>query len=211
MKTFAVVMISCDKRSLREDTLARFADLGLGRPIIVMDTMACENQGLTVIRPQERQERVSKMALELGIEQETDYILFLEDDLDFNRELAHNLQAWGPIADGTLDFGSLYNPTVVGDDDASPQYQNTRVANPDKVYGSQAFVLSRKFAQYCVENWDTIPGMQDIKISRLAATLDFPPLYYHSPSLVQHMGMNSAWTDDNRFHQAPDFSPDWKA
>jgi len=48
------------------------------------------------------------------------------------------------------------------------------------------FVMSRKMAEHFVEHWWEVEGMQDIKMSRLAAQL--APIYYHQPSLVQHVG-----------------------
>ena len=50
--------------------------------------------------------------------------------------------------------------------------------------------------------------MQDIRMSRLAGRFR-PPLFYHAPSLVQHLGTVSTW--GGGFHEAPDFDPDWKA
>ena len=49
--------------------------------------------------------------------------------------------------------------------------------------------------------------MQDIKISRLAAQLD-EPIFYHVPSLVQHVGKRSTW--GGKFHFAADYDPLWK-
>ena len=206
------VMISCAKRKAHlVATFNRFKKLGGDVDLqVILDTTACENRGLVVDRPQERQERGSLLALEKGLESGADYILFLEDDLDFNRHILHNLLNWKPLVNGCLDFGSLYNPTVVGSSEDSKEFPNTRIADIEKVYGSQAFLLSRGMARHCVENWWSIEGMQDIKMSRLAADLHVNA-YYHFPSLVQHVGRSSAWTQDNRFHQAPDFRKDWKA
>jgi hypothetical protein len=49
--------------------------------------------------------------------------------------------------------------------------------------------------------------MQDIKMSRLAAKIG-KPIYYHSPSLVQHVGQASVW--GGSFHQSADFDADWR-
>jgi hypothetical protein len=45
-------------------------------------------------------------------------------------------------------------------------------------------------------------------MARLAGRLD-RPLYYHVPSLVQHVGKKSVW--GGFFHQAADYDPLWKA
>jgi hypothetical protein len=49
--------------------------------------------------------------------------------------------------------------------------------------------------------------MQDIKLSRLAAPLC--PLLFHSPSLVQHVGVASTW--GGPYHQASDYDAYWRA
>ena len=104
-------------------------------------------------------------------------------------------------------FGSLYDPTVR--ELSANAAENYFIADPEAVYGSQAFVLSRALAEYCVAHWWEVPGMQDIKISRLAARLG--PSYYHAPALVQHVGVKSTWTSDARFHDTKTFDREFKA
>jgi len=70
-------------------------------------------------------------------------------------------------------------------------------------------VVSTNLVEYMVLHWWEVPGMQDIKMSRLAARLC--PLHYHMPSLVQHVGFKSAWTSDARFHQTRSFEGEFKA
>jgi len=69
-------------------------------------------------------------------------------------------------------------------------------------------VLSRRAVKYIVDHWDEVEGKQDIRISRLAGRLQ-PMMFYHSPSLVQHVGLESTW--GGGFHTARDFDRDWKA
>ena len=207
--TVGAVMISCEKRAEeRLNTLKSFSEafgptaLGDGLGIMQDDFL------VDVTRPQERQERVSLAALESGIEAGWDYFLFLEDDVRFNKQIVHNLQEWEPLLDNVVQMASLYNPRVAGPNAPCP-YANTYIAHPRRVYGSQAFLLSRQCARHVVRHWWEEKGMQDIKISRLASHLG--PIFYHAPSLVQHAGTVSTWTDDNRFHTAPDFSEDFRA
>ena len=61
----------------------------------------------------------------------------------------------------------------------------------DHIYGSQALLLSRDALTRVVRNWKRCRGMQDIRISRLAARSG--TAYYHGPSLVQHVGVQSLW------------------
>jgi len=83
------------------------------------------------------------------------------------------------------------------------------VAYAESVYGSQAFVMSREMAEHFVANWWDVEGMQDIKMSRLAAQKG--PIYYHQPSLVQHVGLVSTWTEDARFHDTKSFDLNFMA
>ncbi|MBU6401529.1 MAG: hypothetical protein KGS61_14525, partial [Verrucomicrobia bacterium] len=126
--------------------------------------------------------------------------------LAFNRHLRHNLLSWQPLRDGQLTLASLYNPYV---GELAVDVPNCAVViDAASVFGSQAFVLSRKAARYIADHWAEIEGMQDIKMSRLAGRLK-RPIFYHAPSLVQHVGRRSLW--GGRFHRSFDFDPDWKA
>jgi hypothetical protein len=50
--------------------------------------------------------------------------------------------------------------------------------------------------------------MQDIRILSLAKRMG-KPVFYHAPSLVQHIGAKSTW--GGGFHKAFDFDPSWRA
>ena len=140
-----------------------------------------------------------------------DFILFMEDDLAFNRHLKANLTTWTPLLDsmevnraqarGGYFFGSLYNPNIreqlVRDD--------YFVADPTAVYGSQCFVLSSSMAREILDHWEDEDGMQDIRMSRIAAR--YGSIYYHRPSLVQHVGALSTW--GGSFHQCHDFDKEF--
>jgi hypothetical protein len=145
-------------------------------------------------------------ALKFGFLSKADYILLLEDDLAFNRYLRHTLENWPPLARGEITLGSLYNPTIgFKAIDAANQ---CFVADPDGVYGSQAYVLSRATARFILDNFDRVNSLPDVKISRLAEKLQ-RPILYHMPSLVQHVGQVSVWGGE--FHYAKDFDPRWRA
>jgi hypothetical protein len=152
-----------------------------------------------------RQTRNTLKALRRGLEAEGDYILFLEDDLIFNCFLRHNLLRWRPLQEGRLTLGGLYNPGLR--ESACSVADQAVLIRPHHVFGSQAMVLSRAATASVVREWGRIRGMQDIRISRLAGRLG--PAYYHTPSLVQHVGSRSLW--GGPFHSAVDFDPTWKS
>jgi predicted O-methyltransferase YrrM len=148
------------------------------------------------------------MLLQKALKDGTELILFLEDDLEFNLNFRYNLEHWGPLQhfqSGDHFYASLYNPNV-GELERH-QERDLIIARPEMVYGSQAVVLSRATVAHMLAHWGEIPGMQDIKMSRLAGQVT--PLYFHLPSLVQHTGINSVW--GGHFHTARDFQPRWKA
>src|SRR5947207_1532362 len=106
----AAYMLSCRERALvRRETIERLGVTDWGEPPhVVLDEASCE-------RPQERQARNARSLLARAIADGPDYLLFLEDDLEFNRYLRRNLASWMPLAatpPGGHFFGSVYNPGV---------------------------------------------------------------------------------------------------
>ena len=160
-------------------------------------------------RIQERIVHTAKRVLELATDESDDLFLYLEDDVEFNPALRHNLEHWAPVAErraGDFLFASLYNPNIVlprSPDDQSP----CAVADPRRFYGTQALVLSTATARFVLERWDDLPGASDIRMSRLAARRS--PILFHRPSLVRHRAMPSTWGGET--HDAVDFSPEWRA
>jgi hypothetical protein len=103
-------------------------------------------------------------------------------------------------------LASLYNPCI---QEAAFDFPNrARIMPPGRIFGSQAFLLSRATAEFVVSHWRSEKGLQDTRIARLAGRLK-KPILYHAPSLVQHIGTKSVW--GGGFHQAMDFDPDWRA
>jgi hypothetical protein len=195
-------MISCSARArLREQTLRNLAVTDWAdRPVLVqLDEGRFANA-------RERQAHTAYLALRRCAGSKADYLLFLEDDLEFNRFLWTNLHRWQPLLERRVTLAGLYNPGLRTF--ACDVEKNARIVAPDVVFGSQALLLSRATIRHVLQHWETVGGMQDIRISRLAGQLQ-NPIYYHAPSLVQHVGRDSLW--GGYFHQAIDFAPNWKA
>lgn len=174
-------------------------------PVIQIDT----NQQA---RLQERQEHNSLSAIQAALNHSAsndDFIIFCEDDIIFNRHLRHNLENWLPLkriaGTGAFFFASLYDCTIR--EISRHEEDHYFIADPNAVYGSQCYVFSVSLARYFVAHWWEVQGMQDIKMSRLAAT--HCPIYYHTPSLVQHVGIASVW--GGGFHETRDFDGEFKA
>jgi Mannosyltransferase putative/Glycosyltransferase family 9 (heptosyltransferase) len=196
------IMISCAQRArLRCQTLDRLAktDWGQEPPHLEIDPGDGDDY-------RKRQTHCAYLALKRCLERPADYLFFLEDDLDFNQHLRHNLEHWELLRSGGVTLASLYNPRVP--DLACDIKNRARVVHPQSVFGSQALLISRGIVAHLVEHWEEVKGMQDIRIAKLAGRLR-NPVFYHSPSLVQHTGRRSLW--GGKFHQAADFDPCWKA
>lgn len=195
-------MISCGARNkIREQTLNELlkTDWGEDRSLILeMDDGIGQD-------PRERLTKTARRLLQRFGEADEDYLVFLEDDLAFNQHLRHNLMSWRPLSERLITFASIYNPGVR--EEGCDIQNRAYLVRPEGVYGSQALLLSRKTVEYILGQWDDVPGMPDIKMPRLAGRLN-KPIYYHSPSLVQHVGQKSTW--GGRFHRASDFDPNWR-
>jgi hypothetical protein len=200
---FTAYLMSCPGReATREQTLSHLHGTDWGeQPKVEIDQSTAASR-------QERQEQTALSLLKRAVAEAPEQILFLEDDLEFNRHLRKNLAHWYPLRrtrPGGHFFGALYNPGIR--ELARHEAHAFFVADPDAVYGSQAFVLSLATARHIVSHWHEVPGMQDIKMSRLAAQVS--PIYYHIPSLVQHVGLVSMWGGGQ--HYAGDYDAGWKA
>ncbi len=196
------VMISCQERAARRrQTLRNLAGTDWGRePVhVVIDRHPSPD-------PRERQTATALSALQWGLASDAEYLLFLEDDLSFNRHIRHNLNHWNLLQNRTITLAGLYNPHL-GESACDPANQ-ALILNPNRIFGSQAFLISKPTMDCIVRNWDRVEGMQDIKISRLAGLLK-RPIVYHCPSLVQHVGTKSVW--GGWYHYASDYERHWKA
>jgi hypothetical protein len=154
----------------------------------------------------EREAHSAYLGLKESLKHGADYILLLDDDLDFNRHIGHNLHHWGPLKAGLATVASLFNPKVR--ESACDFRNNARIINPNAVFGSQAFVIAKDTAQYLVRHWDDMAGRLDFRIFRLAGR-QRKPVFYHAPSLVQHV--RTPGMLDDTFDEAMDFDPNWKA
>jgi ADP-heptose:LPS heptosyltransferase len=197
----AAVMISCRERdALRKRTLSNLAQTDWSD--LPLHIQIDRGEG------NDRQKRQTACALQalLSAAGKADYVLFLEDDLEFNRHLRHNLHRWRPFRDRAVSLASLYNPGLC--ELACDRDKRARIVAPNSIFGSQALLIANKTLSHILAHWRSVTGMQDIKISRLAGRLG-APILYHAPSLVQHVGKVS--TLAGPFHEARDFELEWKA
>jgi hypothetical protein len=201
--TLAAWMITCQERAeTRKATLASLARSDW--PDLPVHVLVDREDGSP--RSPNGIDRQLLHALQQFLDDSADYLLLLEDDLSFNRHLRHNLEGWRPYRQREVTLGGLYNP---GLRELAFDVPGHAVAvAPESAYGAQALLLSRPTVQHVLSAWNTLKVLGDLRLIALAAQLGCP-LYYHSPSLVQHRQVPSTWGGVE--HEAADFDPDWRA
>ena len=196
-------MASCHARDdIRERTISNLCATDW------KGTLTVELEDPSLRYPLERHAELVRRILRAAATEEKIF-MFFEDDLDFNRHLLYNLTAWDPLKrllPGGHFLASLCNlgmPLV-----KSCPEQAYGEAPPSMAAGSQALVISQTTAHYLLTCWGVEPGPRaDIKIFRLAGHVG--PVFYHLPSLVQHVGIESVC--GGVFQAASDFDKDWKS
>ena len=178
----------------REDilagTLARWTAAGCGgAPVIQCDPGPRAGHGLGRIMAAWR------WFLRIAAESPAAHTLLMEDDLDLAPRFPQRAAAWGPLGEGRVGaFGFFFNPgvPVAAGERHAGQGDDWFIAEPAGVLGSQALVVAREFAQEVLAEWGTLDGFPVMKMAALAARRGLP-VYYHRPSLVEHVGTVSAW------------------
>ena len=136
---------------------------------------------------------------------ETEWFLFLEDDLDFHPRIGTHVAAWEALKDPRCSLASLFNPSL-----QAIEYPDTPAnafaANPKTFLGAQALLLRRGAIQRAVAEWDNLTGLQSQRLARLFGNEG--PIWVHKPSLVQHVATDSSW--GARIQRALDFDPAWE-
>lgn len=137
--------------------------------------------------------------------EDQDWLLLLEDDLEFHPHLARHVTRWAALQDERCWFASLFNSGVRSRSLADVPVHSF-AAESLSYLGSQALLLRRGAAQEALARWDSLTGLQCQRL----ATLFGPerPLWVHRPSLVQHVAVDSSW--GARVKHAVDFDPAWE-
>ena len=196
-------MLTCRERAgVRATTLASWARTDWGKAPAVYENESAAPE--PIARLNAGFSALLRRALATG----ADYLLLLEDDLRFNRHLRANLAAWPPLRDRRLHFASLYNPGVPALERCPAERHF--LADPARAIGAQVRILSRAFATALLPHLrEDDAEIHDLHAARLCHELGFGPLFYHTPSLVQHTGPVSLWAGPA--HHAPDFEETWRA
>jgi hypothetical protein len=156
--------------------------------------------------------------LEHAYEDGCDFALILEDDVRVNRRLRHNLTTLPLVRRDQCDYLSLFLPDLIdrpwqrqerhlGYRLAKPLYAGpNRLWERHRIWGSQAYLLSRRFLGAALERWDRLREGQDARVLSVCGELRLP-LWYTYPCLVEHAPLTSAFATPAA--RAPDFDPDF--
>ena len=161
----AAFLMSCPERAdVRAATLRSFASTDWSDNVEVL----IDQRGGPQVQHLQNIAATWRRLVELALGRDADFYLLLEDDLEFNLHLEHNLRCWAPLRlrHGKMPFfASLYNPAraYLWRNDAEHYF----VADPYQVWGSQAVVVSRASADYFLRHWDEIDGPPDLKMPRM--------------------------------------------
>jgi len=166
-------------------------------PRIITDTS-------TVADPKTRMTATALRLMQDALSETWDYLLFLEDDVEFNKYLHHNLTNWLPVRYNFVTLATLYSAASSG----MLAGQNFFVRLASDHGGSQALLLCRKLAEDVVASWNSFADeMQDLRIGGTASRIN-PMIYVFSPNLVQHRPQGSTW--GGPAHASPTFDSDFK-
>jgi hypothetical protein len=102
-------------------------------------------------------------------------------------------------------YASLYNPghPLI----TRRETECYAVADPRWLWGSQALLVSTRTLRYIDRNWDNASGNPDQRMPLLVRAIT--PIYYHVPSLVDHVPARTTWGGIR--HKAIDFDPEWQS
>ena len=95
-----------------------------------------------------------------------DWLLLLEDDLDFHPHLAAHVGAWAAWRDETCALASLFNSGVRPRSVPHPVV-HAFTAEADSFIGSQALLLRRGAAAEALQRWDSLTGLQCQRLAKL--------------------------------------------
>jgi hypothetical protein len=195
---------------MAEETLARWneTDWGAGPHIFMDAEPEIRGQEWGTAGRHARLSTIFRGALRKALAAggaEDDWLLFLQDDLEFHPRIGSLVESWPALEDIRCGVASLFNPSLQAFH-LWGEMERAFAAQPGTFLGAQALLLRRWAAELAAAEWDTVPGMQSQRLARLLGMLG--PIWVHRPSLVQHVAKDSSW--GARINRALDYDPSFR-
>ena len=157
-------------------------------------------------------------------EAKTDLVLRLEDDIDVNRHIVHNLTHWPAIHDDRFLIGWAFDPNgscrTIHDHIYQRAASNDRWMDNDVAFSQAAVMWTRDvhdIANACAVFWKLHPELdgafQDMALSNAPRILKRGRVVVHAPSLTEHLIDLPSQLAHSHAHEATSngtFIKDWK-
>ena len=157
-------------------------------------------------RAEERLVHTAWRALQMGLRSAADYLLLLQDGLEFNMHFFHNLCAWSLLTQQQLTLASLFNPGLR--ELARGPAGCDIVIDPRTLASADALLISRRAAGLFLDHWSERSETAGLRMGLLSTRLQ-DPVFCHSPSLVRRAAPRATLLEDS--FQARDFKSAWVA
>jgi len=198
---FASVMVSISEReSVCRSTLSRLSRHGITPVVFTVDDVPLGMENCRINQ---------QTALRYGAEQETDFVLFLEDDLEFcsffRTALSQAIEQDRDVITFYLAGYSFYPASLKRALRSGGAYLPGvyRITNHRRYFGSQALLLKIEFIEHLLIRWDD--GPLD---TRLPLFTD--DIWAYIPNPVQHYGsrLKSTWSPHGKSHYSRSYQQD---
>lgn len=160
-----------------------------------------------------------KRALQAAADDGHEYALILEDDVRVCKHLRHNIETLPIVRRRQADLLTLFMPDLISDPwERSEPHLGYRLAKPRyfgpnecwekfRLWGSQAYLFSRRMVRECLARWDQLTEGQDSRVLTVCKELQLT-MFYTAPCLIEHVPAVTAFGTPITY--APDFDPDFK-
>ncbi len=156
-------------------------------------------------QPQDQLAYTAWRGLREGVKAGADYVLLLEEGMEFSRHVLHNLRCW-PVLRRRTSVAALASPGVR---ELAREVSTRRaIIDPMALLGPQALLISNRAARFFLRRWFTAPASLTSKLAWLAARLE-DRLPCHWPGLARPRPARRPANGSFKF--ARDFNPGWRA
>jgi len=205
LDAYVVVQTCVGREQDLSQTLHSIAASDLGLSVrVLMDREAIEDLGLEEKDKYERIGAGNRFALREFLGTPHEFLLFMEDDVDLNPHLRHNIETWPAFIAG-VDLASFFYSKAVY---ALRRCDTLVFADAKRMFGAQCLLISRKGAEATLAAWGNHDAKYRILDRQAPENIFFElrsPICVHEPGLVHHRAFNrSAWVGHSKISDKMD-------